>query len=957
MANISLGVINNSYVNNSFKIHGTNKNMSRSYQDKRIIAHKGSLLRRNFTVAETGLDKPIYHSIEISPNLTLHYDRIQYERITKLFSIIDTDSKGYVTKKQVNDFVFLRCPLFRRRDDLLTRLKNKRKGGAISNFMLDAEKHMENIMGFKAASTFDEVWEAVISSDASIPPNQKIVLGIEGFAIFCRFIALAQYLEAKQRFSQRHLQQTSAEVVMVEVPPPLPPGPLNMDALKEYEDRKCSENTPFPELDLNHCLVASHDDYYGKAKKYGRVVISPFGMEPTGNVSSSSSIDSLSEEEFVLTYSHSNEATSIVRRTKIDMEWLYDTIKSHRVLGGTLCGRILPPFPKKSSQNTSYGIVNTIVKNIIWGITPTNTTNESSDVVTGYYSKQLERCLNYLLEHPALFSSFPLNAILKASQIGLQAAKDLLEEEETPQKLHSIELPASESSFLSNLSWVRTAAQAAMALKLHGILEATGYSSTSARLQHASLPNLDTSRSLSLWRGECTTPPPTLERTSSNEKEKEYDCFENGVIRIQSELDNDTDDDYDLLPSPCTITNTHSHILKSQDTSKRYSYGPEHSSSPSIDSDIEKLSEIITSVHSTLRKCSTVSQSIANAKKERETFHLNIVQKLDSWISLRGYELMNERALLNAVSSLDRCLDVRVKSDAALNDDLGWQASLASSAVSATQDVKSAIQACNTATSAKAAAESAALSAQKACETSTTSNPEEVRILRTRASISHSHAIYAAVIQHESFVAKRKAALALAHDVHFWNLYRKREILKTCLDVAKAQKEAAGKAVESWELLRMGLFGHDDCVSSPVARKERKKVPNISPSTVKSCSKIVPVDHVALAPKHIPPAPPFATDKNNDNDFAPKISSKQSKESIPIDRTTDEKENNDVTPQRDTQEGDLMTSSMQSLVDGLMTWGFAQGQYDPQDDMSLPTGMAVSIALEESANASNTPAK
>jgi len=37
---------------------------------------------------------------------------------------------------------------------------------------------------------------------------------------------------------------------------------------------------------------------------------------------------------------------------------------------------------------------------------------------------------------------------------------------------------------------------------------------------------------------------------------------------------------------------------------------------------------------------------------------------------------------------------------------------------------------------------------------------------------------------------------------------------------------------------------------------------------------------------------------------------------------------------------------MLSIVDGLMEWG---GQYDQEDDMDLPNGMAVSIALEESA--------
>jgi hypothetical protein len=36
---------------------------------------------------------------------------------------------------------------------------------------------------------------------------------------------------------------------------------------------------------------------------------------------------------------------------------------------------------------------------------------------------------------------------------------------------------------------------------------------------------------------------------------------------------------------------------------------------------------------------------------------------------------------------------------------------------------------------------------------------------------------------------------------------------------------------------------------------------------------------------------------------------------------------------------------MQSLVDGLMNWG---GQYDDEEDLALPTGMAASIALEES---------
>ena len=55
-------------------------------------------------------------------------------------------------------------------------------------------------------------------------------------------------------------------------------------------------------------------------------------------------------------------------------------------------------------------------------------------------------------------------------------------------------LHGSGSSMQPNLTWVRTAAQAAVALQLHGVLETTGLPSASARLQHASLPSFNNSR-------------------------------------------------------------------------------------------------------------------------------------------------------------------------------------------------------------------------------------------------------------------------------------------------------------------------------------------------------------------------------------------------------------------------------------------------------------------------------
>jgi hypothetical protein len=115
-------------------------------------------------------------------------------------------------------------------------------------------------------------------------------------------------------------------------------------------------------------------------------------------------------------------------------------------------------------------------------------------------------------------------------------------------------LNGSGSSMQPNLTWVRTAAQAAVALQLHGVLETTGLPSASARLQHASLPSFDNSRNLA-WtdddRGKLT-------RNDSEDVEENIveDSFEEGVMHVQDELTSDClmeqDDEqgYDLLPLP-----------------------------------------------------------------------------------------------------------------------------------------------------------------------------------------------------------------------------------------------------------------------------------------------------------------------------------------------------------------------------------------------------------------------
>ena len=94
----------------------------------------------------------------------------------------------------------------------------------------------------------------------------------------------------------------------------------------------------------------------------------------------------------------------------------------------------------------------------------------------------------------------------------------------------------------ANLPLVKTAAQAAVALRVHGLLETTGLPSASARLQHASLPNFRSSHSR--WADEqegaarqmAGDEPPSFAID-------ETESFEHGVVEVEAE-------GYDVLPLP-----------------------------------------------------------------------------------------------------------------------------------------------------------------------------------------------------------------------------------------------------------------------------------------------------------------------------------------------------------------------------------------------------------------------
>jgi hypothetical protein len=420
----------------------------------------------------------------------LHFSNNDFTVVSRLFSILDTENINLVNRNVVKDFVYKRCPVFSRRDDDLKRLQLHTS----RNYPTSGSYNERD-----QSSTFDEIWKSVVASSRNESSELKEAncLGIEGWLVFCRFIALTQYLEAKRRFSARHSQRSSPyghEVIMVDVPPPEPPTVITPLQLAKYEDRN-ENGLPLPELDLDHSLLAAHDltarrrfTFYD-SRSTGEVKIALFGVSSD---SRSSHYAASSNLEFAVTYKRRSsigfstieQDEGVVRRSLADMKWLDDTFTSHKVLGGTLCGRILPPFPPTTSNNAGVlsshfpcddssfntasiksstggaitaaalgvGRLRDAAKSLMNPLSMfmnSSPTDVRSDEILNnggiphsnqqtikkiarkkrnlcralpesYYNpnspvgkaRQLERYLNYLLEHPALSTSFPLNAML-----------------------------------------------------------------------------------------------------------------------------------------------------------------------------------------------------------------------------------------------------------------------------------------------------------------------------------------------------------------------------------------------------------------------------------------------------------------------------------------------------------------------------------------------------------------
>ena len=403
---------------------------------------------------------------------------------------MDTESRGVLDRAAVRAFVTVRCPELRRRDADLRKLQG-------TDSCWNTHQNNDN-----DSPTFDEIWQAVLdccvhgpvarqgttttqsysdSSSQQSPPSCHLdIIGVEGWMVLARFLALTQSLEANRRFSARHSQQTmrhknspnGSELVVVNVPPPEAPEPLTPQRL--VQELQAGAEL-WPELDLDHSRLEQPTPAgmmeATATRQEGFVKLSLFGpgqggagdvagMDNNGTDDTHRTLTPLTQPpeqslqsvgdnmDFALMYNsnssvhdnnsssnNNNNATVVVRRSFSDVQWLHETFVTHRGLGGPLCGRILPPFPETlptslSSQAVVAKVPKGVVKTVksFWGSTTKSTksskgperSSQHMSVSKSYYNpytvgskaRRIERYLNYLLEHPALSTSFPLQTIL-----------------------------------------------------------------------------------------------------------------------------------------------------------------------------------------------------------------------------------------------------------------------------------------------------------------------------------------------------------------------------------------------------------------------------------------------------------------------------------------------------------------------------------------------------------------
>lgn len=113
------------------------------------------------------------------------FSRQQYEFCTRIFALLDTDSQSHIGPECIRNFLYLHCPVIRRRD------------GAIA--MLNKGQEMYKNDSIISSPTVDEIWNIVTSCDPKCRRNaadEFTRIGIEGWMILCRLLALVYEQES-----------------------------------------------------------------------------------------------------------------------------------------------------------------------------------------------------------------------------------------------------------------------------------------------------------------------------------------------------------------------------------------------------------------------------------------------------------------------------------------------------------------------------------------------------------------------------------------------------------------------------------------------------------------------------------------------------------------------------------------------------------------------------------------
>jgi hypothetical protein len=184
---------------------------------------------------------------------------------------------------------------------------------------------------------------------------------------------------------------------------------------------------------------------------------------------------------------------------------------------------------------------------------------------------------------------------------------------------------------------------------------------------------------------------------------------------------------------------------------------------------------------------------------------MSILQSIDSWQGMRGQIIM-QRFLLSATTSLKSSNDHKDESFGAFSQDMVWNASLAGSSKLASKAVTGAVDAARVAKKAKQTAEGAVHQALSELSTDIYKTPDEIEKQKEDVVRLRMQSLHAAVVEHETAVAKRNAAVSLANDVMHWNSHRKRSLLDACVSMVRSQLSANEEDLKAWCQLRDGIL-------------------------------------------------------------------------------------------------------------------------------------------------------